>query len=238
MSDGDTRAAPRGRMDKRQAIIDAALRVFAREGYGQASVDAIAAEAGVAKPTIYNHLGGKENLFRHVLTEVAARSNARTLAALRTFPSDPQDLRSHLTTVGLRLAECFVDEQSSALRRLVHAEIGRFPDLFDTVLESGPNQAIEALAGRLARLANAGHLTIRDPIRAARQFIALLTDELPVLSALGTRPVDPEDLKRAVAAGVDTFLLAFAARSNANGPAPGEGASAVEPAGSARGEPR
>jgi AcrR family transcriptional regulator len=210
MSDGETPTAPRGRLDKRQAIIDAALRVFAREGYGQASVDAIAAEAGVAKPTIYNHLGGKENLFRHVLAEIAARANAKTLAALRTFPTDPQDLREHLDTVALRLAECFVDEQSSALRRLLHAEIGRFPDLFDTVLDSGPNQATEALAGRLARLANAGYLTVEDPIRAARQFVALLTDELPALSALGTRPVDPDELERAVRAGVDTFLRAFA----------------------------
>ncbi|MEV4846016.1 TetR/AcrR family transcriptional regulator [Micromonospora matsumotoense] len=223
MTDGETPTAPRGRLDKRQAIIGAALRVFAREGYGQASIDVIAAEAGVAKPTIYNHLGGKENLFRHVLAEIAARSNAKTLAALQTFPTDPQDLRNHLNTVGLRLAECFVDEQSSALRRLLHAEIGRFPDLFDAVLDSGPNQATEALAGRLARLANAGYLTIEDPIRAARQFVALLTDELPAMSALGTRPVDPDDLERAVVAGVDTFLRAFATAPPEPQPGPAVG---------------
>ncbi|AEB44390.1 TetR/AcrR family transcriptional regulator [Micromonospora maris] len=215
MTERDTRNAPRGRLDKRQAIIAAALRVFAREGYGQASLDTIAAEAGVAKPTIYNHLGGKENLFRHVLAEIAARSNAKTLAALQTFPTDPQELRDHLNTVGLRLAECFVDEQSSALRRLLHAEIARFPDLFDVVLDSGPNQATEALAGRLARLANAGYLTIEDPIRAARQFVALLTDELPAMTALGTRPINPDDLERAVTAGVDTFLRAFATPTDA-----------------------
>ncbi|MEU1603123.1 TetR/AcrR family transcriptional regulator [Micromonospora matsumotoense] len=227
MTDGETPTTPRGRLDKRQAIIGAALRVFAREGYGQASIDVIAAEAGVAKPTIYNHLGGKENLFRHVLAEIAARSNAKTLAALQTFPTDPQDLRNHLNTVGLRLAECFVDEQSSALRRLLHAEIGRFPDLFDAVLASGPNQATEALAGRLARLANAGYLTIEDPIRAARQFVALLTDELPAMSALGTRPVDPDDLARAVAAGVDTFLRAFA--TPPTGPPAGTTAGRAQP---------
>ena len=212
MSDGETRSTSRGRLDKRRAIVDAALRVFAREGYGQASVDAIAAEAGVAKPTIYNHLGGKENLFRHVLAEVAARSNAKTLDALRTCPNEPAELRDHLTAVGRRLAECFVDEQSQALRRLLHAEIVRFPDLFDSVLSSGPNQATEALAGRLAKLANAGYLAIEDPDRAARQFVALLMDELPALTALGTRPIADDDLARAVDAGVDTFLRAFAAK--------------------------
>lgn len=213
MTDGETPVPPRGRLDKRQAIIDAALLVFARDGYAVATIDAIAAEAGVSKPTIYNHLGGKENLFRHVLSEIAARSNDKTLNALRTFPTDPEEVRDHLNTVGLRLAECFVDEQSAALRRLLHAEIARFPDLFDTVLDSGPNQATEALAGRLARMANAGYLAIEDPMRAARQFVALLTDELPAMTALGTRPVDPDDLERAVNAGVDTFLRAFAAHT-------------------------
>lgn len=215
MSGGDTSnvaggPALRGRLDKRQAIVDAALRVFAREGYGQASVDAIAAEAGVAKPTIYNHLGGKENLFRHVLAEIAARSNNKTLAALEAFSAEPKDVRAQLTTVAYGLVECFLDEQSSALRRLLHAEIVRFPDLFESVLASGPNQATEALAGRLARLANAGHLKVDDPLRAANQFFALISCELPGLSALGTRPIGNADLERAVTAGVDTFLRAFA----------------------------
>lgn len=63
--------ADRGRLDKRRAIVEAALRVFAQVGYAQASLDVIAAEAGVSKPTIYNHLGSKENLFRYVMTETA-----------------------------------------------------------------------------------------------------------------------------------------------------------------------
>ncbi|CAI7980952.1 hypothetical protein FRAHR75_930008 [Frankia sp. Hr75.2] len=47
----------RGRLDKRRAIVEAALRVFSRHGYTEATIDMIATEAGVAKPTIYNHLG-------------------------------------------------------------------------------------------------------------------------------------------------------------------------------------
>jgi len=55
-----------GRIDKRQAILDAAFTIFARDGYYLAGVDAIAAEARVAKHTIYNHFRDKENLFREV----------------------------------------------------------------------------------------------------------------------------------------------------------------------------
>src|ERR1700689_5593518 len=52
---------------KGQAIAAAALRLFLRDGYERTRVDAIAAEAGVSKRTIYNRYGDKENLFRSVL---------------------------------------------------------------------------------------------------------------------------------------------------------------------------
>ena len=43
--------------------------LFARDGYERTSVDAIAAEAGVSKRTVYSHYGDKENLFLLVLRE-------------------------------------------------------------------------------------------------------------------------------------------------------------------------
>jgi len=98
-SESGTATAPRGRVQKRQAILDAALSVFTREGYGLASIDAIAAEAGVAKPTIYNHLGGKENLFRIVMVEAAEQSRTKILQALDAFPTDATDLRGQLTSL-------------------------------------------------------------------------------------------------------------------------------------------
>ncbi|MFG2563840.1 TetR/AcrR family transcriptional regulator [Streptomyces sp. NPDC048567] len=222
----DGRPADRGRLDKRRAIVEAALRVFAQVGYAQASLDVIAAEAGVSKPTIYNHLGSKEKLFRYVLTETAARSNAKTLDVLTDFPTDPDRLRPALEDLATKLVDCYCDEQSEAVRRLLYAEAVRFPDLFDAVRASGPNQFTEALAGRLARLANAGHLRIGDPVRVANQFIALVYDELPGMSALGTRPLDPAEVAEVVTAGVDTFLRAFGTHKEApDAPGAASGAS-------------
>lgn len=74
-SNASRREAPRGRIDKRQAILEAAFRTFAREGYGQSCVREIAAEAGVAKPTIYNHLGDKETLFREAMLAAVGRTS-------------------------------------------------------------------------------------------------------------------------------------------------------------------
>jgi AcrR family transcriptional regulator len=48
------------RKDRRQAILDAALTVFANNGYHSASVSMIAKEAGVSKGLMYNYFESKE----------------------------------------------------------------------------------------------------------------------------------------------------------------------------------
>src|SRR6266571_9257508 len=75
---------------KHDAIAAAALVLFARDGYERTSVDAIAAEAGVSKRTVYSHYGDKENLFLLVLRE--------THDTMRDRVADVDDMRSALTT--------------------------------------------------------------------------------------------------------------------------------------------
>jgi TetR/AcrR family transcriptional repressor of mexJK operon len=57
-------------------VIEAATRVFLRAGFTDASVDVIAAEAGVSKQTIYNHFGDKRKLFAAVI-EATQRQGAQ-----------------------------------------------------------------------------------------------------------------------------------------------------------------
>jgi TetR/AcrR family fatty acid metabolism transcriptional regulator len=52
--------------DKRDAILEAALRVFARHGYAAARVSDIAAEAGIGKGTVYLYFASKEELLMGV----------------------------------------------------------------------------------------------------------------------------------------------------------------------------
>ncbi|MDN3260676.1 TetR/AcrR family transcriptional regulator [Streptomyces sp. CSDS2] len=207
----DGRRTSRGRIDKRQSILDAAFTVFAREGYGKACVDSIASEAGVAKPTVYNHFGGKEVLFREAMCVTAEQATAKSLAVVARLGSDVDDLPHALQDVGYRLLLCYSSDEAWALRRLLHAEISRFPDLFEKVWGNGPSQLSEALADRFARLALVGRLRLDDPVRAAEQFVALLTGPMEGRSVLGTRAVPDEELRATVAAAVETFTRAFAA---------------------------
>lgn len=198
----------RGRIDKRQAILDAAFAVFARDGYRQASVDTVAATAGVAKHTIYNHFGDKQSLFRAAVAALADDALARNLAAVESLRPDREPAEA-LTEVGRKLAECYCDEKSWALRRLLHAEFGSMPELQDIVRDRATDKVNDALADRLARLALAGKLRITDPAMAAEQFGALLTAPLETRSRLGTRKLSKAELDEVTGNAVQTFLLAF-----------------------------
>ncbi|MGW0484116.1 TetR/AcrR family transcriptional regulator [Nonomuraea sp. NPDC003214] len=199
----------RGRIDKRQAILDGAFTVFARQGYAQACVQEIADEAGVAKPTVYNHLTDKATLFRHAIQAAAESVLDQRLAALRPLAEPGPDLRATLEEVGHHLVRLHADDRSCALRRLLYAELTHFPDILDLAVESGPHRLSQALADRLARLILAGRLRATDPDQAAEHFLALLIGPLEARSHMGTRQIADTDLRELARAATDTFLRAF-----------------------------
>jgi len=201
--------APRGRIDKRQAILGAAFAVFARLGYERTCVQEIADEAGVAKPTVYNHLNDKETLFRHTLEAVAETVAAECLAAIEPLRDIGGDLRPNLTAAAGRLLRICIGDRARALRSLAYSESAIFPDLAVTVQERTSVHLADALADRFARLALSGGLRPCDPARAAEHFLALLTGPLEARSRMGTRAVADHELDAIADAALDTFLRAY-----------------------------
>ncbi|TMR23952.1 TetR/AcrR family transcriptional regulator [Nonomuraea turkmeniaca] len=199
----------RGRIDKRQAILEGAFTVFARQGYAQACVQEIANEAGVAKPTVYNHLTDKATLFKHAMEAGARTALDDRLAALEPLANPAEDLRASLEDVAHALLRLHTNERSCALRRLLYSEVTRFPDILDIVVESGPDRLNQALADRLARLTLAGRLRATDPDLAAEQLMALLLGPLEARSQLGTRTLEDTELREVAEAAVRTFLHAW-----------------------------
>ena len=51
------------RLAREKRILEAALKVFSASGYTGASMDAVAIEAGLSKPTLYQYFDSKEQLF-------------------------------------------------------------------------------------------------------------------------------------------------------------------------------
>jgi TetR/AcrR family transcriptional regulator, fatty acid metabolism regulator protein len=58
-----------GQADKRRAILDAAIRVFARQGFHSARVSDVASEAGVAYGLVYHYFDSKDQMLNELFSE-------------------------------------------------------------------------------------------------------------------------------------------------------------------------
>ncbi len=77
--------------DTRRRILQAAERLFAAQGFGEATVTAIAREAGVAAPTVYATYGSKAALLQALLSGLEARVDAEQWLARIRADGDPVD---------------------------------------------------------------------------------------------------------------------------------------------------
>ena len=53
--------------ERRAQLIDVGRKLFAEKGFDGTSVEEIASKAGVSKPVVYEHFGGKEGLYAVVV---------------------------------------------------------------------------------------------------------------------------------------------------------------------------
>src|SRR5262245_16700691 len=91
------RAAPDAQPNgggKRERILDAAVRVFAQEGFYNAKVSQIAQEAGVADGTIYLYFKSKDDLLISLFEDRMERINANLREALSQGKSARDRLRN------------------------------------------------------------------------------------------------------------------------------------------------
>jgi AcrR family transcriptional regulator len=197
------------RAGKRQEVLAGALTVFARDGYARASIDVIAAAAGVSTRTLYNHFGDKAGLFRAVIQESATKVAAAQLAIIEAQLTVITDLEADLVAFGIAWCTPMPDyAEHSALVRQVNAEAGHIPqDAIDAWQEAGPIAVRRALADRLAAFAADGLLRIDDPMRAALHFSLLISGANPSYRG---GSMTPDEITEAITTGVHAFLHGYA----------------------------
>lgn len=184
-----------------ERMLQAAHAVFLQEGY-RVSMDKVAAQAGVAKQTLYAHFGSKEQLFAAVI-----RRSAQSLAASLDGPS--ADLRDALLRFAHALRGCVLSAEGIALHRALIAEAPRFPDLARLLYDGSLRGTLERVAGLLAQAMERGDLRRGDPAFAAEMLVNLLTGLERTRRLLGVVPADAPLDHPAAEQAVDCFLHAY-----------------------------
>jgi TetR/AcrR family transcriptional regulator, regulator of autoinduction and epiphytic fitness len=156
-------------LEKRRAMLDAAVAEFLQRGYEGASMDAIAAASDVSKRTLYNHFSSKEALFRSLIMEMGERVSL--LSELEYQPAVP--LREQLSSYAHASARLIQEGETLALFRAVLAEHVRNPDLVASAMEHYWRDEY-GFAEWVSAACRDGKLRARSPKRASRHFASLI----------------------------------------------------------------
>ena len=116
MSDPKSKSGSRSRMtsaERREQLLEIARTLFAERGFEGTSIEEISARAGVSKPIVYEHFGGKEGLYAVVVDREVRHLLALMRSSLTT--GRPRDLLEQAT---LALLD-YIDESSDGFRILV-----------------------------------------------------------------------------------------------------------------------
>lgn len=170
----------------RQALVDAALTLFDRDGLAAVSVDAVVAEAGVAKGTFYVHFRDRDTFLREIHRDLHDRLVLRIEGASARVPAGAERLWRGVVAY---LDGCLAERGRKALLFEARAE----SSLGEEVTRR--NEAMAAIAAR--ELAAAGH---PSPRPTARLVVAMAAEVAFAEMRRGRRdPALREAMRRTIA---------------------------------------
>ena len=182
--------------DKRQRLLDAAVRVFAQKGYHTCRVGDIAEEAGVAHGLLYHYFSSKEELLETVFRDTWTLM----LEAVKGVEASDDPAREQLRKVGAIVLRSWRD-QPDVIRVLVR-EVTRSSYLQERIEEI--EEAMQALERIIKRGQDEGEFRPEiDPRLAAVIFYGAL-EEILTGWVLGQLPDSEDDIRRAERTVVET----------------------------------
>jgi AcrR family transcriptional regulator len=100
-------------------ILRAALRTFAANGYDGAAMDEIAAEAGISKAVVYDHVASKRDLYTQLLHAIRAEIEGLVERALRAPGGEGEGEGEERVRAAVDAIYRYVEEHPEAARLLV-----------------------------------------------------------------------------------------------------------------------
>jgi len=187
-------------------ILEAAQRHFNEHGLERASVDAIAAEAGVSKMTVYNNFGSKEGLFQAVVRDRTSRVVADVPGAGALDPAEPEKT---LLAIGARFLALTRGDDALGALRSVYGVAGAQPEVCREFYKEGPERAVGELAAYLRRAHTAGTLKVRNPLQAADLFLSMFLGSEHFRGLLMLDKPDSRKDKANLREAVRVFMAAY-----------------------------
>jgi TetR/AcrR family fatty acid metabolism transcriptional regulator len=185
--------------DKRRVILDAAVRVFARQGFHTCRVSDIADDAGVAYGLVYHYFSSKEQILDTLFLE---RWDVM-LVAIAQADATQQAPREKLRAIAAFIIDSY--RHDPELMKVIIVEVTRAANTFGRTHLAKIREAYDQIAAIVARAQSEG--TFRKEITPEFAALAFYGSIEQVLSGwiFDRMPVDDHELERAKTLIVETI---------------------------------
>ncbi|NKI35204.1 TetR/AcrR family transcriptional regulator [Wenzhouxiangella sp. XN79A] len=194
--------------DKDRDILAAGRALLFGAGPEAVTMEAVAREAGVAKPTLYRRYANRDELIAAVATAEAERMAGR----FRLVPGSADDLKQALVEFGCDLTGFLLSAEHLNYVQALGASAQVPQSTRDSIYRHGPRGTQARLADWLARAADRDLLDCPDADYSAEQFLGMLMG-LDLVRTLYRVPLlrDADALHTRVRRLVSDFLRLHAA---------------------------
>gem|GEM_PF-104240 len=189
--------------ERKYAILQAAAEIFFKNGYSGTSLNAIIAKAGGSKRNFYTEFGGKEGLFKALVTE----NISVYIHELETLNTASKSLRDALLEVACCVLRSYTEPVPVGLYRIFMMDGARFPEIGKIFLENGPGRVVNFVAGVLEQAGTRGEIPVHDYWKSADIFSGMLRGTMFQELMLGLRSTPDEEERQAFARTVVAIFM-------------------------------
>ncbi len=185
--------------DKRRLILDAAVRVFARQGFHACRVSDIADEAGVAYGLVYHYFASKDEVLDTLFLE---RWNVM-LELIRQVDSESRPVRDKLEAIASFIVDSY--QHDPELMKVIIVEVTRAANSFGNTHIATIREAYELIGGMISEAQRDGLFKPEIDARFAAMAFYGAIEQLLTGWIFELLPQGPEDFQRAKWLVVETI---------------------------------
>jgi AcrR family transcriptional regulator len=173
----DLRPAPRmAAEDRRQQILDVAVKLFSQKGFRGTTTKEIALAAGVNEAIIFRHFATKSDLYAAIIDGKAGSAKVKAVQNAIKEGVDSRDDRKLFESVAFHLLE-FHEHDDTAMRLLLYSALEGH-ELAEMIFRNHISKAQRQLADYVKRRISEGAFRRVDPGSAVRGFLGMIINHI------------------------------------------------------------
>ena len=166
-------------------VLDAALALFAAQGFAHTTVEAVARAAGLSKAAVYLYFPSKKALLAGLVRRAVAPVAEMALGHIADYRGDPRPVIAlMLRTMAARLGE----PSAFAVPSLILREAAVAPEMVQVYREEVLDRVLPAARGLIAQGVAGGFIRAVDPDLTIRSIMGPVLAHLLLAQVFGVEP--------------------------------------------------